>query len=156
MQKIVHKIHQKYLYYLNKLRIYKLKILGASIGENVKAYGRFSVVNAYNLGIGENSTINEGVHINCRDKVTIGKDVHIPTNVQIHTGKLILEQNPRFHSKEQITIKNNVWLATNVVFLAGVTIGENSVIGASSVVSKDIPPNSLGIGMPAKVKRKIY
>jgi len=153
--KIIQTIYHKYLFYSNKLRIKKLKILGASIGRDVISYGRFSVVNAVNLKIGERTTINEDVHINCRDKVTIGKDVHISTNVQIHTGKLILEQNPRIHSKAPIIIKDNVWLATNVVILAGVTIGENTVIAASSVVSKDIPPNSLVMGIPARVKRKI-
>jgi len=153
--KIIQTIYHKYLFYSNKLRIKKLKILATSIGRDVISYGRFSVVNAVNLKIGESTTINEGVHINCRDKVTIGKDVHIPTNVQIHTGKLILKQNPRFHSKEQIIIKDNVWLATNVVVLSSVTIGENSVIGASCVITKDIPSNSLVMGIPAKIIRKI-
>lgn len=153
--KVIYKIYQKYLYHLNKVRIFKLKILGSSIGKDVKAYGRFTIVNHPLLKIGNNSTINEGVHINCRDKVTIGNDVHISTNVQIHSGKLFLEQKPRFHSKAPITIKNNVWLASNVVVLAGVTIGENSVIAASSVVTKNIPSNSLAMGIPAKVIKKI-
>jgi len=88
-------------------------------------------------------------------KVTIGNNVHISTNVQIHSGRLILEQNPRKHTKAPIIIQDNVWLATNVVILAGVTIGENSVIAASSVVTKNIPANSLVMGIPAKVIKKI-
>jgi len=54
-----------------------------------------------------------------------------------------------------ITIENNVWLGGNVTVLAGVTIGENSVIGAGSVVTKNIPPNTLAVGNPCKVIKEI-
>ena len=126
-------------------------MLGAKIGKNVISYGRFTVVNPGNLAISDNCTINEGVHINCRDSVTIGKEVRISSNVQMHTGRLILDVFPRIHSKSPIIIKDNVWIASNVVVLAGVTISENSVIAAGSVVSKDVPPNCLVGGVPAKV-----
>ena len=54
-----------------------------------------------------------------------------------------------------ITIKDNCWLASNVVVCGGVTIGEGCVIGAGSVVTKDIPPYSLAVGNPCRVIRKI-
>jgi len=50
-----------------------------------------------------------------------------------------------------IILEDNVWLGARVIVLKGVTIGEGSVIGAGSVVTKDIPPRSLAVGMPAKV-----
>jgi maltose O-acetyltransferase len=155
MTGLIRRIHQKYLFHINRIRILKLQILGGRISNGVKSYGRFTVVNAPNLIVGDNSVINEGVHINCRDKVKIGDNVHISSNVQIHTGKLIIDVFPRVHNKEPITIGNDVWLASNVVVLAGVTIGEKSIIAAGSVVTKDIPANSLAMGIPAKVVKVI-
>lgn len=54
-----------------------------------------------------------------------------------------------------IKVGNNCWLASNVTVCAGVTIGDNCVIGAGAVVTHDIPDNSLAVGVPAKVIRKI-
>lgn len=54
-----------------------------------------------------------------------------------------------------IRIGNNVWLGGNVVVLPGVTIGDNIVIGAGSVVTKDVPANSLAVGNPCRVVREI-
>jgi acetyltransferase-like isoleucine patch superfamily enzyme len=143
-------IHNKCQKLINKMRICNLKLLGAKIGSNVKSYGRFTVMNAANLTIGDNSTLNEGVHINCRDKVRIGKGVRISTNVQIHTGKLIINSYPRIHTKAPIIIEDNVWIASGSVISAGVKIGKNSVIGANSVVLKDVESNSFYAGNPAK------
>jgi acetyltransferase-like isoleucine patch superfamily enzyme len=152
---ILSKLYHKLFFYKNGLRIFKLKVLGAQIGHGTISYGRFSIINIPNLIIGTNSTINEGVHINCRDKVKIGNNVHISSNVQIHTGKLIIDVFPRVHEKQPILIENDVWLASNVVVLAGVTIGEKSIIAAGSIVTKDVPANSLAMGIPARVVKKI-
>jgi len=143
-------IHNKCQNFINKIRIYNLKFLGAKIGNNVKSYGRFTVMNAVNLTIGDDSTLNEGVHINCRDKVNIGKGVRISTNVQIHTGKLIINSFPRVHTKAPIIIEDNVWIASGVVISAGINMGKNSIIGANSVVVKDVEPNCFYAGNPAK------
>lgn len=150
------RFYNKYFFYINKFQIFKYKMLGASIGPNVKSYGRFTVMTPKNLSVGENSTINEGVHFNCRDNVKIGNGVRISTNVQLHTGRLILDSLPRIHSKSPIIIKDNVWIASSVVVLAGVTIHENSVIAAGSVVTKDVPPDCLVGGVPAKVLKRLY
>ena len=77
---------------------------------------------------------------------------------------LLEERNSRkredgsFYNLEQekpITIKDNCWLSSNVVVCGGVTIGEGCVIGAGSVVTRDIPPYSLAAGNPCRVIRKI-
>ncbi len=149
------KIYKRYFIYLNKWRIHKLRFLGANIGVQVKSYGRFTVMNPENLYIGEKSTINEGVHISCRDKVKIGKGVRISTSVQIHSGKLDLDSFPRIHTHAPIIIEDNVWLATGVIVLAGITIHENSVVSAGSVVTKDVPANCLVAGVPAKKIKEI-
>ena len=54
-----------------------------------------------------------------------------------------------------IVVGNNVWIGTGATILAGVTIGDNSVIGAGSVVTKSIPSNVIAVGVPCKVMRKI-
>ena len=54
-----------------------------------------------------------------------------------------------------IIVENNVWICSNVTVLAGVTIGENSIIGSGSVVIKDIPPNSFAVGVPCKVVKQL-
>ena len=68
-------------------------------------------------------------------------EIHIGDNVMIYA--------------KPITIKDNCWLASNVVVCGGVTIGEGCVIGAGSVVTRDIPPYSLAAGNPCRVIRKI-
>tara|TARA_B100000787_G_scaffold161144_1_gene140731 strand:+ start:2588 stop:3052 length:465 start_codon:yes stop_codon:yes gene_type:complete len=153
--KLLLKIHLKIEYYKNRVRIKKLKYLGARIGKGSRSYGRFSVVNIPNLIIGNNTTINEGVHINCRSKVNIGNDVHISTNVQIHSGRLDIDKNKRIHTQAKVTIGDNVWLAANVIVLAGVEIGKNTVVAAGSIVTKDIPSDCLVMGVPAKIMKYI-
>ena len=150
----------KYIFYRfkrfkNKFRLKAYIYLGAEIKKTTISYGRFTVVNPKFLSIGESCIINEGVHFNCRAPIKIGSNVRISTNVQLHTGRLIIESNPRIHSDAPIKINNNVWIASSVIILAGVIIGENSVIAAGSVVTKDIPANSLAMGTPAKVLKKI-
>lgn len=152
---VIKKIYYKNLYYKNKLRVFKQSLLGASIGKNTIAYGRFTVANPSNLIIGNQSTINEGVHLNCRDQITIGDRVHLSTNAQLHTGKLIVDKFPRYHDQAPIIIENDVWIASGVTILAGVVIGEKSVVAAGSIVTKSIPPNSLVMGVPARVVKTI-
>ena len=83
------------------------------------------------------------------------KNVHISTNVQIHTGKLVLDFHPKMHTKEKIKIDDNVWIAFSTVISAGFHIGENSIIDANSVVNKNVEKNSFYAGNPAKFIRRI-
>ncbi|WP_103643923.1 acyltransferase [Campylobacter concisus] len=137
---------------VNKLRILQLKMNGADIGRKVRSYGSFRVINAKNLKIGEFSTINEGVLIDCRDYVIIGSHCHISSGVKIHAGKLLLDEKPRkHHVSKSVIIKDNVWVASGCVISAGVTIGENSVIGANSVIISDVGGGGLYAGNPAKL-----
>lgn len=99
--------------------------------------------------------------------VHIGDNVMIGPNVTIATPMhpmLPEERNCRLREDgtlynleyaKPVTIENDCWLAANVVVCGGVTIGEGSVIGAGSVVTKNIPPHSLAVGNPCKVIREI-
>ena len=86
--------------------------------------------------------------------VTIGDDCFIGPNVSIYTACHStdpVERNSRREWAEPVTIGDNVWIGGSVTILPGVTIGDNVTIGAGSVVTKDIPSNSIAVGNPCKV-----
>lgn len=95
-----------------------------------------------------------GVSITAFDNITIGEGVRVGANCVIMDGDFHLD-DPRTSSPAPITIKDNVWLGYGVVVMKGVTIGENSVIGVNSIVTKDVPANVIAAGNPCKVIRSI-
>lgn len=146
-----------------------LSELFAKIGNNVKIDVPFYCDYGQHISIGNNVIIN----INCTfvdcNKITIGNNVLIASNVQIYTATHPVNISDRLLDNWSynnphaffntyalpVTIEDNVWIGGGVIILPGVTIGKNSVIGAGSVVNKSIPPNSLAVGNPCKVIRKI-
>ena len=106
-----------------------------------------------NINIGNNCGFS-GVSITAFDNITIGEGVRVGANCVIMDGDFHLD-DPRTSSPAPITIKDNVWLGYGVVVMKGVTIGENSVIGVNSIVTKDVPANVIAAGNPCKVIRSI-
>lgn len=111
-----------------------------------------------NLVLGERTYVN--YHLTAADvaTITIGDDCQIGPNVQLLTPIHPTEPGPRRDQWERaapITIGDNVWLGGGVTVLPGVTIGENSVIGAASVVTKAVPANVVAVGNPARVIREL-
>lgn len=111
-----------------------------------------------NLLLGERSYVN--YHLTAADvaTITIGDDCQIGPNVQLLTPIHPPEPGPRRNKLERaepITIGDNVWLGGGVTVLPGVTIGGNSVIGASAVVTRDVPANVVAVGNPARVIREL-
>ena len=110
--------------------------------------------------IGNNVIVNTDVHIGCINKVVIGNGVLMASRIYIsdhshgHIGESELVIPPterKLFSKGPIIIKDNVWIGEGVCIMPGVTIGENSIIGANAVVTKDVPPNVVAAGIPAKI-----
>ena len=90
--------------------------------------------------------------------VTFGDDCFVGPNVSIYTAchsTNPMERNTRQEWAKPVTIGNNVWIGGSVTILAGVTIGDNCTIGAGSVVTRDIPANSVAVGNPARVVKQV-
>lgn len=95
--------------------------------------------------------INRHCKIRCFGEINIGQDVAISENVSIWDTDAHQVVKENYSMTKPINIGNHVWIGTNSIILKGVTIGDNSIIAAGSVVNKDVPPNSLVGGNPAKV-----
>lgn len=114
-------------------------------------YGQF-------IEIGNDCYINHHCTIGDGGLVKIGNHVMIGPNVSIYTAEHPLEPNKRkqgWQYVQNITIEDNVWIGGNCVILSGVTIGQNSVIGAGSVITKSIPANVLAYGNPCQVIKEL-
>jgi acetyltransferase-like isoleucine patch superfamily enzyme len=152
----------------------KQSLNNVKVGENVKI---FNFVNAYGCSIDSGSKVGAFVEIqkgssigkNCKisSHSFICEGVHIEDNVFIgHNVTFINDRFPRATNEdgsvqteadwklEETRIKKGASLGSSVTVLCGVTIGENSIIGAGSVVLKDIPDNVIAAGNPARVIRK--
>ena len=112
----------------------------------------------YNIEIGENFFANFNCIILDAAKVTFGHNVLVAPNCGFYTSGHPLDSQTRNSGLEfakPITIGNNVWIGGNVIVLSGVTIGDNSVIAAGSIVERDIPSNVIAMGTPCRVHRKL-
>lgn len=127
------------------VRIWHFAYIGdnTEIGNNVKI-GSLAHID-YNVKIGENTMIEGLVYIPPLSK--IGKNVFIGPAVT-------LTNDPYPTSKKLvgITIEDNVIIGSRAVLKAGITVGKNSVVGMGAVVTKDVPPNMVVVGVPAKIK----
>lgn len=108
--------------------------------------------------IGARTFANFGLMVLDVATVTIGDDVQIGPNVQLLTPIHPVEPGPRrdkWEAAKPIAIEDNVWLGGGVIVCPGVTIGENTVVGAGAVVTKDLPANVVAVGNPARVIRHL-
>lgn len=133
------------------------KLLG-SAGKNCIVEQPLFCTYGYNTTVGDNFFLNVNCKLMDSGKITIGDNVFIAPNVCIITEEHAMDTAQRIQGLEYthpVTIGDNVWICAGVLVLPGVTIGANSVIGAGSVVTKDIPPDSLAVGNPCRVIRKV-
>lgn len=105
------------------------------------------------LTIGDNVGMS-GASIWCFKQIDIDNNVRIGANTLITDGDAHLD-DPRAGSPKPVHICENVWLGMNVTVLKGVTIGRNSLIGAGSIVTKDIPENVIAAGNPCIVIKQL-
>ena len=111
-----------------------------------------------NLFFGDNVYANFNLTVVDDVEIIVGNNVMFAPNVTLTTTNHPIAPELRrkaYQYCKKIVIKDNVWLCSNVVVLPGVTIGENSVIAAGSIVTKDIPANVVAMGIPCRVVREI-
>lgn len=133
------------------------KMLGAK-GDKVWIAKTFNCDNGKNIYIGNNFTGNYNLTILDIREVWIGDNVMIGPNTLITTvGHPLTPMGRRKHMgiAKPVRIGNDVWIGGNVTILPGITIGNNVVVAAGAVVTKDIPDNSLVGGVPAKLIRNL-
>ena len=134
-----------------------LKKMLCSIGENVIVVLPLTLLRGNKVSIGDNSYINSNLNLVDDYTINIGKYCLIAPNVSITTTGHPVD--PELRKTKMYTfpvdIEDNVWIGTGVIILPGVTIGKNSVIGAGSIVTKDIPSIVVAFGNPCKVVREI-
>lgn len=134
-------------------RVVLTELIG-DLGEGVEVRPPLYVDYGANITIGEGTFVNFGLTALDVAPITIGRHCQIATHVQLLTAWHPLDPGPRrdgLEAASPITLGDNVWLGGGAIVLPGVTIGENSVVGAGSVVTKDVPPNVVVVGNPARV-----
>ncbi len=110
------------------------------------------------IEIGEQAFINYGCSISASGEVRIGADCNIGTHVIIMDNEfhsIEPERRNEIPESRPIELADNVWIGGRSIVLGGVSIGYGSVIGAGSVVTKDVPDRSIAVGVPARVIREI-
>ncbi|MCQ9352831.1 sugar O-acetyltransferase [Corynebacterium sp. 153RC1] len=134
------------------------EILNPASGECV-VQQPFMVEYGINTTIGQGSFLNFGATILDTAEVRIGERVLIGPNCQLitvgHPVDSVEMRAAWWEIAKPITIEQDVWLGAGVTVLPGVTIGEGAVVGSGAVVSRDIPPRTLALGVPAKVVRAL-
>lgn len=135
---MIRKLYRKlYTYVMNTInRVKYAKKIGVNMGDNVHLFGT--------IGWGTEPWL-----------ISIGNNVHITQGVRFitHDGSTLLfrDRIPDLEITKPIVIGDNVYIGNNVLLLPGVTVGDNVIIGAGAVVTKNIPSNSVAVGVPARV-----
>ncbi len=135
-----------------------LRELFGSMGERVAILGPIQVDYGYNVHIGSDVFVNHGAYLMDCAPITIGDHAFIGPNLGAYTAQHPLVAEERNRGLERalpIAIGANTWLGGDVKIMPGVTIGEGSVIGAGSVVTRDIPAGVVAVGNPCRVLRPI-
>ena len=133
-------------------------LLGHIADDNILINQPFYCDYGKQISVGKRFFANFNFTVLDEARVTIGDDCFIGPNVSIYTACHStdpVERNSRREWAEPVTIGNNVWIGGSVTILPGVTIGDNVTIGAGSVVTKDIPSNSIAVGNPCKAIKTI-
>lgn len=141
----------------DEIRALFSELTGKKVDENFLLLPPFYTAGGNEIRVGQNVFINQNCTCYDLGGVDISDDVMIGPNVNIITTShpLAPSQRRAVTIGKPIVIARNVWIAAGATIIGGVTIGENAVVAAGSVVTKDVPPNTLVGGNPARVIRSI-
>jgi len=144
--------------YQEPVRVRELlaRLTGRLVDESVTVFPPFYSDFGKNIRLGKRIFINSGCKFQDQGGVAIGDDCLIGHNTVLATLNHDLEPSRRADMHPApITIGRNVWIGSNATVLPGVTIGDNAVVAAASVVTKDVPENAIVVGSPARVVRSL-
>ncbi len=132
-------------------------LIGKKVDGSFLLIPPFYTAGGLDISVGRNVFINQNCTFYDLGGIDIAGDVMIGPNVSIITSGHPVEPSRRraLTIAKPIAIERNVWIAAGATIVGGVTVGENSVVAAGSVVTKDVPPNTLAGGNPARVIRSI-
>jgi len=166
---VLPKIFRKFLFDLFRnvsgkrgllIRYIILRSLNKKVGQNVLIGKNVTLICIENLIIGDNVSIHSNSYIDASGGVTIGSNVSIAHSCSIlstshsyNDQSIPIKYNPLVY--KTVNISDDVWIGCKAIVLFGVNIGSRSVIGAASLVRKDIPDNCIGVGIPCKVIKRI-
>ena len=132
------------------------RLFGKTVDESFRVFPPFYTDFGKNITVGKNVFINAGCHFQDHGGVSVGDGCQIGHNVVFATLNHGLAPEDRQTTyPAPITLGKNVWVGSNSTILQGVTIGDNAVIAAGAVVTKDVPENTIVGGVPARIIRKI-
>lgn len=132
------------------------RILGTEIDESSAILPPFYADYGRNIKIGKNVWIQQGCTFFDRGGIEIGDDTFIAPKVNLVTLNHVINPYERSTTvAKPIKIGNRVWIGIGATVLPGVTVGDNSIVAAGAVVTKDVPPNTIVGGNPAKIIKTI-
>lgn len=139
-----------------QMRHWLSQLIGKQVDESTTVFAPFHTNYGEFIEIGRNVFINHGCSFLALGKIVIEDDVLIGPKVTIVTESHPLDPKERKALLTQpVVIKRNAWIGAGAILLPGVTVGENSVVAAGAVVSRDVPANRVVAGIPAKVVKTI-
>lgn len=144
---------------MHSWRTFLLRLFGAKVGKGVHVYPKVNIWAPWNLELSDQSGVANGATLYSQGKITIGKRVTISQGAHLCAGTHDHTQPGFPLLTKPIIIEDNVWVAAEAFIHPGITIGEGCVIGARSVVTKDMPPWMICAGnpcIPIKRREKLF
>lgn len=139
-----HTIRRLFLHFLLKVRLGK----GSSVHMGLRLFTRGQIT------IGDHCVIDRDCELDSRGKITIGNNVNISPEVMILTAYHDPDDENFAGVEKPVVVEDYAWIATRSLILPGVTIGRRSIVAAGSVVTKDVPPDTMVGGNPARSLRQ--
>lgn len=136
------------------------------VGQNLTINGQINVLYGNHISFGDDNFINADVRFQDSNLITFGDRVIVAPDVKFYCGQHALDASKRWGTykngkkylisfTEPISVGNDVWIGGNVTIIGGVHIGNNVIIGAGTVVTKDVPDNTIVGGVPARKIRSL-
>ncbi len=141
----------------DEIRVLFSELTGRKVDDSFLLIPPFYTAYGLEIRVGKRVFINQNCTLYDFAEISLGDDVMIGPNVSIISAGHPVAPSDRctYVVGKPIVIERNVWIAAGATIIGGVTVGENSVVAAGSVVTKDVPPNTLVGGNPARVIRSV-